>query len=114
MPRRAVSVSSSARSRAAAARRVIGTASTEVKAALAREAGAQEVILYSRDDFRTEIKRITGGAGVQVIYDSVGRTTFLDGLDCLAPRGMMVLYGQSSGPVGRSIRSSSTGKARFS
>ncbi len=80
--------------------RVIGTASTEVKAALAREAGAQEVILYSRDDFRTEIKRITGGAGVQVIYDSVGRTTFLDGLDCLAPRGMMVLYGQSSGPVG--------------
>jgi NADPH:quinone reductase len=78
---------------------VIGTVSTEEKARLAREAGAQEVILYSRDDFQAETKRITGGAGVQVVYDSVGRTTFLKGLDCLAPRGMMVLYGQSSGPV---------------
>jgi NADPH2:quinone reductase len=78
---------------------VIGTVSTEEKARLAREAGAQEVILYTRDDFQAETKRITGGAGVQVVYDSVGRTTFLKGLDCLAPRGMMVLYGQSSGPV---------------
>ncbi len=80
--------------------RVIGTVSTEEKARLARDAGAHEVILYTRDDFQTEAWRLTGGAGVQVVYDSVGRTTFLNGLDCLAPRGMMALYGQSSGPVG--------------
>jgi NADPH:quinone reductase len=79
--------------------RVIGTVSTEEKARLAREAGADEVILYTRDDFQAETKRITGGAGVQVVYDTVGRTTFLKSLDCLAPRGMMVLCGQSSGPV---------------
>jgi NADPH:quinone reductase len=80
--------------------RVIGTVSTEEKARLAREAGADEVILYTRDDFQTETRRITAGAGVQVVYDTVGRTTFLKSLDCLAPRGMMVLCGQSSGPVG--------------
>jgi NADPH:quinone reductase len=79
--------------------RVIGTVSTEAKAKLARQAGAHEVILYSQQDFVAETKRLTGGTGVQVIYDSVGKTTFLKGLDCLAPRGMMVLYGQSSGPV---------------
>jgi len=79
--------------------RVIGTVSTEEKARLAREAGADHVILYTRDDFQVETRRITGGAGVQVVYDTVGRTTFLKGLDCLAPRGMMVLCGQSSGPV---------------
>ena len=79
--------------------RVIGTAGTEAKARLAREAGASEVILYNEIDFVAETKRLTAGAGVQVVYDSVGRTTFLKGLDCLAPRGMMVLYGQSSGPV---------------
>jgi NADPH2:quinone reductase len=79
--------------------RVIGTAGSEAKARLAREAGAAEVILYNEVDFREETKRLTGGAGVQVVYDSVGRTTFLKGLDCLVPRGMMVLYGQSSGPV---------------
>ena len=79
--------------------RVIGTTSTEEKARLAREAGADEVILYTTQDFPTETKRLTGGAGVQVIYDSVGRTTFLKGFDCLVPRGMMVLCGQSSGPV---------------
>jgi NADPH2:quinone reductase len=79
--------------------RVIGTASTEEKAALAREAGASDVILYTQTDFVTEVKRLTNGAGVQVVYDSVGRTTFLPGLGCLAPRGLMVLYGQSSGPV---------------
>jgi NADPH2:quinone reductase len=79
--------------------RVIGTVSTEEKAALAREAGADEVILYTQQDFATETKRLTAGAGVQVVYDSVGRTTFAKSLDCLAPRGMMVLYGQSSGPV---------------
>ena len=55
--------------------------------------------MYTEQDFATETQRITGGRGVQVVYDSVGRTTFAKGLDCLAPRGMMVLYGQSSGPV---------------
>jgi NADPH2:quinone reductase len=79
--------------------RVIGTVSTEEKAVLARGAGAHEVILYTRQDFAAETKRLTGGAGVQVVYDSVGKTTFLKGLDCLAPRGVMVLYGQSSGPA---------------
>ncbi len=79
--------------------RVIGTVSTEEKARLAREAGAHEVILYTREDFVAETLRLTKGAKVQVVYDSVGRTTFLKGLDCLAPRGMMVLFGQSSGPV---------------
>lgn len=79
---------------------VIGTVSTPQKAALAREAGADEVILYAEQDFEAGVKRLTGGAGVQVVYDSVGRTTFEQSLRCLAPRGMMVLYGQSSGPVG--------------
>ena len=79
--------------------RVIGTVSTEEKAALAREAGAGDVILYTRTDFESEVKRLTGGAGVDVIYDSVGRTTFAKGLNCLVPRGRMVLCGQSSGPV---------------
>jgi NADPH2:quinone reductase len=79
--------------------RVIGTAGTDAKAALAREAGADEVIVYTRQDFVTETKRITGGRGVQVVYDSVGQSTFLAGLDVLARRGMMVLFGQSSGPV---------------
>jgi NADPH2:quinone reductase len=81
--------------------RVIGTVSTPEKAALAREAGASDVILYVEQDFETEVRQITDGAGVQVVYDSVGRTTFEQSLRCLAPRGMMVLYGQSSGPVGR-------------
>ena len=80
--------------------RVIGTVSTEDKAALARQAGADEVILYTRQDFVEEVKRLTGGRGVQVVYDSVGKDTFEKGFGCLAPRGMMVLYGQSSGPVG--------------
>src|SRR5881409_233214 len=80
--------------------RVLGTVSTREKAALARGAGADEVILYTEQDFETEVKRLTNGAGLQVIYDSVGKTTFERGLGCLAPRGMMVLYGQSSGPVG--------------
>lgn len=80
--------------------RVIGTTSTPEKAALARAAGADEVILYAEQDFEAEVKRLTGGGGVQVVYDSVGRTTFEKGLNCLARRGMMVLYGQSSGPVG--------------
>jgi NADPH2:quinone reductase len=79
--------------------RVLGTVSTEEKAKLARKAGAHEVILYTTQDFVVEARRITGGAGVQVIFDSVGKTTFLKGLDCLARRGVMVLFGQSSGPV---------------
>lgn len=80
--------------------RVIGTVSTEEKAKLAREAGADDVILYTRQDFVEEVKRLTGGKGLQVNYDSVGKDTFERGFACLAPRGMMVLYGQSSGPVG--------------
>jgi NADPH:quinone reductase len=79
--------------------RIIATVSTEEKAKLAREAGADEVILYTRTDFAAETKRLTGGTGVNVVYDSVGRTTFLAGLGCLVPRGTMVLFGQSSGPV---------------
>src|SRR5690242_3825191 len=77
--------------------RVIGTVSTEEKAKLAREAGADEVILYTKSDFESETKRITGGKGVDVVYDSVGKTTFDKGLNVLRPRGMMVLYGGSSG-----------------
>jgi NADPH2:quinone reductase len=81
--------------------RVIGTVSTEDKAKLAREAGADETILYSTQDFEAEVKRITGGKGVQVVYDSVGKTTWDKSLNCLAPRGYMVLFGQSSGPIGQ-------------
>jgi NADPH:quinone reductase len=80
--------------------RVIGTVSTDDKAKLARDAGADEVILYTKQDFEAEVKRLTGGKGLQVVYDSVGKTTFDKGFNCLAPRGMMVLYGQSSGPIG--------------
>lgn len=79
--------------------RVIGTVSTEEKAALAREAGADEVILYTKQDFESETRRLTGGAGVQVVYDSVGKTTFDKSLGSLAVRGMLVLFGQASGPV---------------
>ena len=79
--------------------RVFGTVSTEAKAELAREAGADEVIRYDQQDFAAEVKRLTGGQGVQVVYDGVGRATFDKGLDSLARRGMMVLFGQSSGPV---------------
>jgi NADPH2:quinone reductase len=79
--------------------RVIGTVSTEEKAKLAREAGADEVILYTKSDFESETKRITGGKGVDVVYDSVGKTTFDKSLNVLRPRGMMVLYGGSSGAV---------------
>jgi len=79
--------------------RVIGTVSTEEKAQLAREAGADEVILYAEKDFEAETRRLTGNRGVSVVYDSVGATTFVKSLNCLRPRGMMVLFGQSSGPV---------------
>ena len=79
--------------------RVIGTVSTEEKARLARGAGADEIILYTQTDFEAETKRLTGGQGIDVVYDSVGKTTFEKGLNLLRPRGMMVLYGGSSGPV---------------
>ena len=79
--------------------RVIGTVSTEEKARLARDAGADEIILYTQADFETETKRLTGGKGVDVVYDSVGKTTFEKGLNILRPRGMMVLFGGSSGAV---------------
>ena len=78
---------------------VIGTASTPEKRQLARDAGADEVIDYTTQDFAAETKRLTGGEGVHVVYDSVGRTTFDKSLDCLVPRGLMALFGQSSGPV---------------
>jgi NADPH2:quinone reductase len=79
--------------------RVIGTVSTEEKAKAAREAGANEAILYTQTDFAEEVKRLTDGHGVDVVYDSVGQTTFAKGLDCLRPRGTMVVYGQASGPI---------------
>ena len=79
--------------------RVIGTVSTEEKAKLALNAGADDIILYSQSDFETETKRLTAGKGVDVVYDSVGKTTFEKGLNVLRPRGMMVLFGGSSGAV---------------
>lgn len=79
--------------------RVIGTVSTREKAALAREFGADEVILYTEKDFESEVRRLTGGKGVRAVYDSVGRDTFEKSLGCLAPRGTLALYGQASGPV---------------
>ena len=78
---------------------VVGTTSTAEKAQRAREVGADEMILYTQQDFVGEVKRLTGGKGVHAVYDSVGKTTFDGSLDCLMPRGMMVLFGQSSGPV---------------
>jgi NADPH:quinone reductase len=79
--------------------RVIGTVGTPAKAALAREAGASETILYDQQDWVAEVKRLTGGAGVDVVYDSVGQATYLKGFECLKPRGMMVHFGVSSGPI---------------
>lgn len=79
--------------------RVIGTVSTEEKADLARAAGADDVIRYTETDFLEETRALTDGRGVDVVYDSVGKTTFDRSLQCLRPRGMMVLYGQSSGRV---------------
>jgi len=79
--------------------RVFATVSTEEKAALARAAGADETVLYTREDFAARIREFTGGAGVPVVYDSVGKTTFDGSLACLHPRGILVLYGGSSGAV---------------
>jgi NADPH:quinone reductase len=78
---------------------VIGTVSTEGKAELAKQAGADHVILYSKQEFDVEVKRLTNGRGVDVIYDGVGKTTFLKGFECIRPRGLMALYGAASGPV---------------
>ena len=78
----------------------IGTVSTDAKAALAREAGADEVILYTEKDFEVETRRITDGRGVDIVYDSVGKSTFDKSLACLRPRGTLALFGQASGAVG--------------
>lgn len=79
--------------------RVIGTVSTEAKAQDVRALGADETIVYTQQDFEAEVRRLTGGRGVDVVYDSVGQATFQKGLNVIRPRGMMVLFGQSSGPV---------------
>jgi NADPH2:quinone reductase len=79
--------------------RVITTVSTAAKAELSREAGASDVILYTEQDFEAEVKRLTDGKGVDVVYDSVGKTTFDQSLNCLRPRGILALFGASSGPV---------------
>ena len=79
--------------------RVFGTVSTQAKAEIARSHGADEVIFYTEQDFEAEVKRLTAGRGVDVVYDSVGKTTFDKSLNCLRPRGLMALFGQSSGPV---------------
>ena len=79
--------------------RVLATVSTDAKAQLAKEAGADELILYTQTDFAEVVKRLTHGKGVHVVYDSVGKTTFEKSLECLRPRGYLVLFGQSSGPV---------------
>ena len=78
---------------------MIGTASSDEKAALAREAGADEVIVFTRQDFEAEVKRLTDGKGVDVVYDGVGKDTFEKNLNVMRLRGMLVLYGMSSGPV---------------
>src|SRR5688572_4178067 len=79
--------------------RVFATAGTEAKAELAREAGAEHVIIYTRQDFEAEVRRLTDGRGVDVVYDSVGKDTFDKSLNCLRPRGGLALFGFSSGPV---------------
>ena len=78
---------------------VIGTTSTKEKAEMSRAAGCVHVILYTEQDFEEEVKNITEGKGVQVVYDSIGKETFLKGLRCLARRGTMVLFGNASGKV---------------
>lgn len=79
--------------------RTITTVSTKTKAQLSREAGAADVIIYTEQDFEAEVKRLTDGKGVDVVYDSVGKTTFDKSLNCLRPRGLLALFGASSGPV---------------
>jgi NADPH2:quinone reductase len=93
--------------------RVIGTVSSEKKAAAATEAGATEIIRYDRTEFPAEVQRMTGGKGVQVVYDGVGKTTFQGSLACLAVRGMLVLFGQSSGVVPPIDPSTLAGRSLF-
>ena len=85
--------------------RVLGTVSTEEKARIARDAGVDEVIRYTEQDFEDEARRLTDGRGVDVVYDSVGKTTFDKSLSSLRPRGLLALFGQSSGfgAAGRSV-----------
>jgi len=78
---------------------VIGTVGSDEKAQLAREHGCDHTIVYTREPFVQRVKEVTGGKGVRVVYDSVGKDTFLSSLDCLRPRGLLVLFGQASGPV---------------
>ena len=94
--------------------RVIGTVSTDEKAKLAREAGADETIIYTRQDFEAEVKRMTDGKGVQVVYDAVGKTTWDKSLNSLAPRGWSRSTASRAAPSARSIRRSSTPRARCS
>jgi len=79
--------------------RVIGTVGSPEKAELARDNGCEHPILYTKEDFASRVKEITGGRGVDVVYDSVGQATFMKSLDCLRPMGMLVSFGQSSGPI---------------
>jgi NADPH2:quinone reductase len=79
--------------------KVIGTVGSDAKAALAKAHGAEHTIVYSRENFVERVKEITGGQGVPVVYDSVGKLTFMGSLDCLQPLGMMVTFGNASGPV---------------
>jgi NADPH2:quinone reductase len=79
--------------------RVFGTVSTDEKARLAQAAGADATITYTEQDFAAEVRKLTGGKGVNAVYDSVGKTTFEKSLDCLAPLGSLIIFGQASGPV---------------
>lgn len=80
--------------------RIIGTAGSDEKARLAKAHGCDEVVVYTREDFPKRVRELTGGAGVPVVYDSVGKDTFAGSLDCLRPRGLMVTFGNASGPTG--------------
>ena len=92
---------------------IFTTVSTEPKAQMAKEAGADQVIIYTQQDFEEEINKATGGEGVRMIYDAVGQTTFTKGLNCLGQRGYMALYGAASGPIGPIEPSSLAGGSRF-
>jgi NADPH2:quinone reductase len=92
---------------------VFATVSTEEKATLAREAGADNAIIYTREDFEEEVNKTTNGRGCQAVYDSVGQTTFDKSLKCLAPRGCLALYGQASGPVSPVAPESLAGSSFF-
>ncbi len=92
---------------------IFTTVSTEAKAQMAKDAGADQVIIYTQQDFEEEIKKATGGEGVRMIFDAVGQTTFTKGLNCLGLRGYMALYGAASGPIGPIEPSALAGGSRF-